>query len=118
MTLSDLVQMQREFDRSYFVGATASEAKRRHIVFHLGILLGKLSRAEERADHGEGDFTIVTEEVIPDLLVYAAQLSDIFGITLESAYKRRLSSIRARSEVLSIEDEVFETPLIQPEIRN
>lgn len=97
VTLSSVVDMQRVFDAKNFVGGASAEAKRRHILFHVGILLGKLARAEERADHGQEDFTIVVEEVVPDLVVYAAQLCDIFGVDLEHAYRDRLERVEARN---------------------
>ena len=97
LTLSSVVEIQRAFDAVNFVGGASPEAKRRHIVFHLGVLLGKLARAEERADHGQEEFTVVVDEVIPDLLVYAAQLCDIFGVDLGHAYQERLASVQARN---------------------
>jgi hypothetical protein len=97
MTLSSVVEAQRVFDATNFVGATSPEAKRRHIVFHLGVLLGKVARAEERADHGQEDFTVVVDEVVPDLLVYAAQLCDIFDVDLGRAYQKRLASLEGRN---------------------
>lgn len=96
-TLGELVDIQRLFDSSNFTGAACSDDKRRHVFFHLCVLLGKAARAEERLDHGERDFSAVAREVVPDLLVYAAQLSDVFEIDLAEAYFSRLREVEERN---------------------
>ena len=101
LTLRDLTSVQQKFDSSHFTGASDDAGKRRHIILHLGILGGKLFRIEERLDHGALDRScrdVLIDEVIPDLLVYAAQLATLEGVDLETAYKKRLNCIRMRSQ--------------------
>lgn len=57
----------------------------------MGKLIGKLSTYFERQEHGENYPTNqIQEEVIPDLMVYALQLSNLLGIDLEDKYFGRL----------------------------
>lgn len=99
LTLAMLRDVQREFDHQHFTGAPDDnlDSKRRHIAFHVSILAAKLARVEERADHGSLDLSIVREEVIPDLLVYAAQLADLTGVDLAAAHSERLEGLRRRA---------------------
>lgn len=98
LSLEDLRRSQHQFDVQYFSGADNENAyaKRRHISFHLGILVGKLLRVEELADHGIEDSSVVSNEVIPDLLVYAAQLANLSDTDLDEAYNRRLYGVAQR----------------------
>ena len=99
MTLDDIMATQREFDVDYFSGAVDDAGKRRHVTFHVGILAGKLLRIEERADHGpipDEVYSVLVEEVIPDLLVYASQLAAIAGVSLDDAYRSRLQRLKIR----------------------
>jgi len=99
MTLEEVMTTQREFDIAYFSGAADDAGKRRHVAFHIGILAGKLLRIEERADHGpipDEVYSVLVEEVIPDLLVYASQLAEIAGINLDDAYRSRLQRLKVR----------------------
>lgn len=93
-----LQDLQASFDRDHFTGAAvgASAAKRRHIGFHITILAAKLARVEERTDHGSDDAAILTLEVIPDLLIYATQLSLLLGIDLTEQYLARLEALTTR----------------------
>ena len=95
--LEALVRLQRSFDVDNFNGAAAGDvmAKRRHVGFHVTILAAKLARLEERSDHSaEADDVVLRTEVIPDLLVYAAQLADLAGVDLADAYLGRLDRLR------------------------
>ncbi len=107
-TLTELVSIQTAFDVDNFSGADTPEGKRRHIFLHLGKLLGKFATVEEQADHGEVDALILGEEVIPDLLVYAAQLAELEDVNLAAAYHARLLYVADRNGtgVVSV-DEAF-----------
>ena len=101
MTLDEVMATQQAFDVNYFTGAADDAGKRRHVTFHVGILAGKLLRIEERADHGpvpDEMYSVLVEEVIPDLLVYASQLAMIAGISLDDAYRSRLQRLKIRYE--------------------
>lgn len=95
--LSELVTVQSTFDAENFSGADTPEGKRRHILLHLGKLIGKFAGVEEQIDHGETDTTILSEEVIPDLIVYAAQLAELEGINPTEAYQARLIQVAERN---------------------
>jgi hypothetical protein len=96
--LLSLMETQADFDREHFTIQGTVEQKRRHICLHVMKLAGKVATAEERADHGDGDFQMVIDEVIPDLLVFAAQLSTIFDVDLPQLYEERLSTVAQRSQ--------------------
>jgi len=99
LSLHSLQELQRNFDALEFTGADAEDfsAKRRHIAFHLGILVGKVMRVEELTDHGHSAGDILIREVIPDLLVYASQLANLTGEDLEELYLARLSYVSLRN---------------------
>lgn len=102
MTLRDLTLTQQKFGSTHFTGAVDAVGKRRQVVLHLGILGGKLFRIEERLDHGvpdDGGYDILIDEVISDLLVFAAQLATLEGVDLEDVYRRRLNGDSMRSQV-------------------
>ena len=99
MTLEDVMATQQEFDINYFTGAVDANDKRRHITFHVGILAGKLLRIEERVDHGaltDELQSMLVDEVIPDLLVYASQLATLAGVSLDETYRNRLHDLEVR----------------------
>lgn len=96
--LARLCRLQRDFDATHFTATSANEleAKRAHIALHVTILAGKLARIEERLAHGVEDVSVLHEEVVPDLLVYAAQLANLYNVDLADAYLTRLASVVAR----------------------
>jgi hypothetical protein len=87
-TLSEIVIIQRSFDIENFSGADTLDGKRTHIVLHLGKLMGKFATVEEQADHGVVDASVLMTDVAPDLLVYAAQLTEYTGGDLSLQYAR------------------------------
>jgi hypothetical protein len=96
--LNDLRAYQAEFDIEHFSGTPLDDpvGMRRHIMFHLAILLGKLARTEEREDHGISDLDVLRSEVIPDLLIYAAQFANLYDVDLLDASRNRLVRVRTR----------------------
>ena len=92
----EMKSIQSEFDALYFSGGGTADEKRRHVCFHLMKLVGKVATVEERVDHGEFDFSVFEREVIPDLLVFAAQLADLFDVDLAGALADRHVEIASR----------------------
>lgn len=97
-TLEEIVDIQGGFDTLYWTAPHDKMGKRRHIVFHIAELLGKIAKIEERADHKEVTLGLEANEIIADLLVYAAQLSDIYGVNPTEAYRSRLSKLSLYTE--------------------
>lgn len=97
ISLSNLREIQAVFDVDNFSGADTAEGKRRHIFLHLGKLLGKAAGIEEQADHGNLDTTLFKTDVIPDLLVYAAQLAELMDVDPNQAYIDRLRAVAERN---------------------
>jgi len=88
--MKELQERQEEFDRKYWEHNEFGE-KIRHINLHLGKLLGKISTYSEAREHGkEHSVDQIITEVVPDLLVYALQLSNLLGIELDTQYVTRL----------------------------
>lgn len=85
-TLNELVRIQQSFDIENFSGADTLDGKRTHVVLHLGKLMGKYAGIEEQADHGVVDESLLASEIAPDLLVYAAQLTEYTGGDLYDRY--------------------------------
>ena len=90
LSLKDVQRVQAEFDESYSQ-LDAQTDKVRHITLQLGKLLGKLSAYCEHHELGaphEQDH--LAREIIPDLLLYSAQLSNLIGVDLNKCYVTRL----------------------------
>jgi len=95
--LSDAQASQEAFDAEHWEVSDDSFSKTRHIMFHLAVLTGKVGRYCEQVEHGKRpDVEPLTQEVIPDLLIYALQLSNLVGISLEDAYRVRLEANRQK----------------------
>lgn len=96
-TLGQIKRVQAVFDTENFSGAETPEGKRRHIYLHLGKLLGKFSTIEEQVDHGITDTSALRTDIVPDLIVFAAQLADLEGIDMAHAYYERLGYVASRN---------------------
>ncbi len=97
--LSRVQRIQAAFDaeNDNYPTAITPEGKRHHTSLHLGKLLGKVMTVEERAEHGELDTNIIENEVIGDLVIFAAQYAEVIGIDLEEAYISRLMDVAIRN---------------------
>ena len=71
----------------------------RHDLFHIVKLAAKAARFCDDVEHGlEPSHGEITDEVIPDLLVYALQLSNAFHVDIEDKYRERLGHIVRKNE--------------------
>ncbi|WP_119344757.1 nucleoside triphosphate pyrophosphohydrolase family protein [Facilibium subflavum] len=93
LNLKELMEYQNEFDKDN-TEITSGFKMVRHTTLHLAKLLGKISEYCETREHTDklkySDPAKVKDEVIPDLLVYALQLSREFDVDLTEAYLKRL----------------------------
>lgn len=97
LTLKEINQELLEFEKDNWVVAKDEVGKTRHITLHLGKLLGKISEVAERREHTiEPDLKILKSEVIPDLLIYALQLSNLYKVNLQRAFFKRLEHNKRR----------------------
>lgn len=96
-TLNELGRIQAAFDTDNFSGADTPEGKRRHVLLHLGKLMGKFAGVEEQTDHGNIDTSVIRSDIIPDLLVFAAQLAGLENVELADVYKSRLEFVAERN---------------------
>lgn len=87
-TLDEVQKLQAEVDAVLWTAPADPDGKRHHIFLHLVVLAGKLARSEERAEHGLG--RVAVDEIVGDLLVYAAQLAELEKKSLSSAYRARV----------------------------
>ncbi len=92
LTLDEVQQYQRMFDEANWTSPATGLEKRRHILFHLAILVGKLARIEERADH-RVETTDSFNDAVADLLVFAAQLASVADVSLQDLYLDRLTGL-------------------------
>jgi NTP pyrophosphatase (non-canonical NTP hydrolase) len=91
MDTKELQRRQAEYDQQYWQHNASKVEKIRHITLHLGKLLGKVSSYCEAEEHGQQyPTTQIEEEVIPDLLFYTLQLSNLLGKDLAEQYIQRL----------------------------
>jgi hypothetical protein len=65
-----------------------------HECFHLGKLVGKVSAVCEARQHG---YPVTTDqikhEVVPDLIIYALQLANLYDVDLDYELAERLSFV-------------------------
>ena len=97
LTLKELSRELIEFEKDNWLIGNDVIKKTRHISLHLGKLLGKISEVTERREHDfEPDLSLLKKEVIPDLLIYALQLSNLYKINLQNAFFQRLEHNKKR----------------------
>lgn len=93
INLAELMEYQKQFDNENTEIISGFEMVR-HTTLHLAKLLGKISEYCETREHTNqskySDENRIKNEVIPDLIVYALQLSREFDVDLEKAYLQRL----------------------------
>lgn len=95
MELQTLQQKQAEYDAKYWEVNDSDFEKIRHISHHMGKLLGKMAtycEAKEHNLHASEKISTdkIRKEVVPDLMVYALQLSNLLQVKLDEAYLERL----------------------------
>lgn len=92
MTTKALQQQQAEYDTRYWDHDGYSTFENiRHLTLHVGKLMGKLSTYCEAKEHEKGyPDDQLKNEVIPDLLSYALQLSNWLDEDLAVLYQKRL----------------------------
>ncbi|MCH7850424.1 MAG: hypothetical protein IH845_02165 [Nanoarchaeota archaeon] len=94
MDTKEIQKKQDEYDKKYWQHNSPESEKIRHITLHIGKLLGKLSTYCEKIEHGEEQSKIqIKEEIIPDLIFYSAQLSNLLNIEdMGKSYLKRLEN--------------------------
>ena len=96
MELSDVQKAQTAYDDLYWQHESGPETIC-HSERHIGKLLGKLATIAEVYDHGHApDLTVLDDEIIPDLLIFAARLANDRGISLDDAFATRTEALTAR----------------------
>lgn len=96
-TLQETQAFQKEFDETYFQLNNGFE-KTRHVSLHLSICAGKLAKFCEVTEHGkEPDLSEVLDEVVPDLLIHALQIANLYGGDLAEKYAERIQFIINRA---------------------
>lgn len=96
MNLQDVQSTQAKFDTSFWNHSPGLETIC-HSERHIGKLMGKISTIAEAFDHGvEPDLSRLDEEVIPDLLIFAARRANERGINLSEAFVKRTEELKLR----------------------
>jgi sulfopyruvate decarboxylase TPP-binding subunit len=91
MELKELLIKQAEYDSKYWEHRGSELEAIRHITLHLGKALGKLATYCEAREHNRDCSTEqIKREVIPDLMIYALQLSNLLGVKIDQEYVNRL----------------------------
>ena len=87
----DLQKFQSAYDDQFFEINHDFE-KLRHIVLHLMKSVGKAATYCEAKEHGrETDNSKLVNEVVPDLLMHALQIANLFDIDLGEKYEERIN---------------------------
>lgn len=96
MDLREVQSQQAEYDKDHWAHdqgpSTISHSER-----HIAKLTGKIATVAEMFDHDEEpDLSQLDNEVIPDLLIYAARLANDRGIDLNEAFRSRTAELKQR----------------------
>lgn len=96
MDLHEAQRIQADYDKEHWSHARGFETTR-HSTLHLGKLLGKISTYCEAIEHdGDPSPQQLHQEVIPDLLIFAARLANNEGMDLTDAFTTRTEQLRQR----------------------
>lgn len=83
-------KFQIDYDDQFFLVNRDFE-KIRHILLHLVKTVGKMATYCESVEHGkETDPSKLIDEVTPDLLIHALQLSNFYQLDLGTKYEERI----------------------------
>lgn len=96
METRHIQKIQEEYDKEYPEHKDSNLEKIRRITSHMGTLLGKLSSYCEQEHETNYSNEQIKNEVIPDLIVYSAKLSNITRVDLGDVYIKRISEIQEK----------------------
>ncbi len=66
----------------------------KHTSFHLAKALAKISHVCEQDEHNiHVPSSVIVNEVIPDLLIYAIQLANLYDVDLDQKYIERIQFV-------------------------
>jgi hypothetical protein len=89
-------EFQADFDDRFFEINGGFEQVR-HILLHLAKSTGKMATYCEAMEHGKkGDPSQIIDEVVPDLLMHALQLANLFRLDLSAKYEERVDFVIRR----------------------
>jgi len=97
--LLELQKVQRKHDEKFHhdVMSWGRSKQIEHCAFHLSKLAGLFSTYCEKIHHGESyDVSRLTSDRVPDLMIFALKLANIFDLDLEQVYLKRLKAVEAR----------------------
>lgn len=96
MDLREVQSAQARYDQDHW-SHEAGAATICHSERHIAKLCGKIATIAEQYDHGETpDLSMLDDEVIPDLLIFAARLANDRGLDLETALRGRTEQLEER----------------------
>lgn len=96
MLLRELQLVQAAYDAEHWHLAKAVIwISIRHICLHLTKKVGILAAWCEQCEHdNQLSFDQIKRELVPDLLIHALRLANLFGLDLETVYHERMAVIR------------------------
>lgn len=95
----EIQKFQYEFDEEYFEINRDFE-KLRHVLLHLMKSTGKIAAYCEAKEHKnkEASPNSMINEVLPDLLIHALQIANLYEVDLGEKYEKRIQFIIDRSK--------------------
>lgn len=104
--LNEMKPVQEECDaESYFIKdrryAQLSRAEiLKHTSFHLAKSLAKITHICEQEEHNiHVSPDIIRDEVVPDLLIYAIQLANLYDVDLDKKYSERIQFVLKKYDI-------------------
>lgn len=95
----EIQKFQYEFDEEYFEINRDFE-KLRHVLLHLMKSTGKIAAYCEAKEHKNKEASPISmiDEVLPDLLIHALQIANLYEVDLGEKYEKRIQFIIERSK--------------------
>lgn len=89
MDLREVQSIQATYDKEHWAHAEGKDTID-HCERHISKLAGKLATIAEQHDHGvKVDLSVLENEIIPDLLIFAARLANNQGLDLNNSFPLR-----------------------------
>src|SRR2546428_5656386 len=101
MELHELQKVQQDHDMQFHKDVMSGDRAKQieHCAFHLTKISGLFSTYCEKVHHGEPyDLDKLVSDRIPDILIFALKLANMFNQDLEESYLRRIKSVEKRGK--------------------
>ncbi len=99
LSLAEAQQIQAMFDETNW-DINGGFEKLRHIFLHLSQSMGMIAKYVDVKEHGkEANPSPLIDEVLPDLLLHALQIANLYDIDIGDKYRERIEFLIHRNKM-------------------